>query len=524
MSNARGSRLAPGACLVAGLLVAWLTFHPEAARPFDFLDFGEFLPYLKRTSNAWEQVISVIKYNAAQSGRANLVPVLAAVFKWQVFHDWTPGWQLMRAAVMAVLMVQTYLLALRVGASRAGAVAAAAIFILAPATARGWVRITMGEPMGMIAVLALSLRAFSYQARERWGLDVVLFCLTSVFIILIKELMAPVMAWPLVIALTRHGATYRWPQLSRRNVVLVLATGLVSIATMAPLVLLYLNASSNALASQYGAAVQPAAGIIAIWLATLVPFSLAQDAPSAMWSLAVISFIGLVVVGWAVGLRHGDTSANARRMLPWLLLFPLIGAIAYSPWPAYEERYAFPYLIATALFIGLAVTWVLRPTVKPVRVLLAGCVPIAAIALTGAHAMAARADAVQRAADGVIASVHTSGATDSVLVATPRAIVPEWTGLGPSIARLAGATDRPWPTTRDIRCADVPSRLRDTPGVTVVAFFSLCRGEFISRRVVAVHFSRMDWSQWRLAPDSIRADVFATARDMVRSTAKERSK
>ena len=472
------------------------------------LDFGEFVPLLKATQGWWAQLAVVVDYNLTQHGRVNMVQVIAAVLKWRVFGNWTPGWQLAQAATMSGVIVLSLLLLRRLGATAFGAAVGASIFLFAPAAAPGWIRVTMAEPIAMIAVLALALRATRFQQRARWSRDVWWFALGTLFVLQTKELMAPALLIPLTLALsTQPDGSPSRPHWSRRNVILVVAVGIATIATLIPLAFIYLNASSNAFASQYGSGSQSFGGLIVIWLSTLVPFVVVPGRPSVMWAGAVAAFIGILASGWWIAFHDPADRSSARRIFAVSIAFPVLGALSYAPWPMYEERYSFPYLLGTCVLLGMSASYLQRRTKSGI---LAGCSAWAvmfAFGLGNAAAQASRADAAQRTVDRVVHTVAAQPGIDSIFVGTIGETTPAWIGIGPTLFRLAKATDRPWRPTRDVRCADIErlrgSRLR----VAFVAFASSC-GEVASPtfRLTANH-RFIDWTTWRVRSDSVQAYI-----------------
>lgn len=491
------------------IVIAWALYRPDRARPFDILDFGEFVPLLKGANGWWEQLKTLIRYSVDQHGRATLVQMLAVVMKWRLFGDWSIGWQLSQFALMVTVAIQSFVLVRRLGASAFGASLAASIFLFAPAASRGWVRLTMGEPIGMICLLALALRATGFQHRKDWSRDVWWFAGGCIFVILTKELMAPALLLPLGIALALQpdGSLTR-PEVTPRNVALVAVVAATSILTLAPLVAIQVSASSNALSSQYGSEMQSLGGMFAIWVTTFVPFNPVPAQPSLLWAIAATGLIGLVAAGWWLALHGRASPQNRRRLLLAAVLTPLLGVLSYAPWPAYEERYAFPYLIGPCLLLGLAATELQQSSRK--GIVIAALAWLACFVLGGsdAFAYASRAEAVQRAVDEVVETVASERDMDSVFVATDIVSVPPWTGLGQNLWRLADATDRPWPPLREIRCAEVAELRASRRRTLIVAFAAQCvRGPTPTYRIATPHKS-VDWRLWGVVVDSVRADVF----------------
>lgn len=502
------SRAASALFALAAILIIWTVYRPDRVRPLDFLDFGEFVPLLKLKQGWWAQLAAVVDYNLTQHGRVNIVQVIAAVLKWKVFGNWTPGWQLAQAATMGGVVVLSWLLLRRLGATAFGAAVGASIFLFAPAAARGWIRVTVAEPVGMIAVLGLALRATQFQQRARWTRDVWWFVLGTLFVLQTKELMAPALLIPLTLALTMqtNGFLSR-PQWSRRNVILVVAVGIATIVTLIPLAFVYLNASSIAFASQYGSGSQSLGGLIVIWLSTLVPFVVVPSRPSVMWAGAVTGFLGIIASGWWIASHNPAYRSNARRLFGGSIVIPLLGALAYAPWPLYEERYSFPYLVGACVLLGLSASYTQRELRGGLFAGATAWLFVFAFGLSNAAAQASRADATQRAVDRVVNTVATQPGLDSVLVGTIGESKPAWIGIGPTLFRLAEATDRPWQPTRDVRCVEVESLRESRSRLAIVAFASSC-GQIASPTLrLAERYRFIDWTTWEVRSDSVQAYV-----------------
>ena len=472
------------------------------------LDFGEFVPLVKGAQGWLAQLAAIVDYNLTQHGRVNIVQVIGAVLKWRVFGDWTPGWQLAQAATMGVVIVQSFILLRRLGATVFGAVVGASIFLVAPAAARGWIRVTMAEPVGMIAVLALALRGTGFQQRARWGPDVWWFAVGTIFVLQTKELMAPALLVPLSLALAmQSNGSLSLPRWSRRNVALVLAVGGATIATLIPLGFIYLNASTTAFASQYGSGSQSFAGLMVIWLSTLVPFVVVPGRPSVMWAAAITGFIGLIASGWWIASHDPVHRSYTLRLFAASIAIPLLGALSYAPWPMYEERYAFPYLLGACMLLGMSASYMQREGRRGLFAASAAWLCIFAFGLGNAAAQASRADAVQRAVDRVVNTVATQSGLDSVLVGTLAEAKPAWIGIGPTLFRLAKATDRPWQPTREVRCVEVESLRETRSRLAIVTFASACGPISSPTLSLSERYRFLDWTTWRVLSDSVQAYV-----------------
>jgi hypothetical protein len=245
--------------------------------------------------------------------------------------------------------------------------------------------------------------------------------------------------------------------------------------------------------------------VFANWIATLIPFGVDSYPGSLGWVLALLALTVLLASGWRIGFHDAQEGRRARCLLAVACLFPLCGALVYGPWRFYEARYAYPYLVGTAILLGMATTYLERwPAAIGRQTARVASIIVGVFAATGAWAAAGKADALQRAVDAVIETVHTANRADSVFVtAPPRPLGLEWTGVGPSMSRLARATDRPWPPVREIRCEDVRA---PAVNVVVVTLQSFCVGLPFSTHV-AHQFPVLNWAQWSLDHDSVYFDL-----------------
>jgi hypothetical protein len=508
-----GGGLAPAAALLLLALIAVVVYRPDVARPFDIRDFSEFLPIMAQGQSALERFDALATYYAGH-GRANLLQYAAIVLKWEVFGSWTPGWQWSRALVMAAVIVVCYLLLRRVGATRAGAAAGAAVFLVAPPAAEGWVRLAMAEPVATLLVLGLSLRALDFHRTGSWRREVVLQAAGAGAVLLLKEVLAPIVMVPIGLALFHRGgeAHARRGWLSRRNVALLIALGAVFLATFLLVLLVFLHRSGTAYASPYGSAWQHLDALPAIWLVSLLPFEPAPSRMNAGWALASVAFLMVVALGWRAAFAEPPAPIASRHRLRLLfagsLIVPVFGALVYLPWPAYQSFYTLPYLTAGAIVFGMALSALQRalPRSAMVAVVAAGLVLL--YGLSGAQVHAARSHAVQHATEAALVAVHRQqGSLDSVFVAAPGSAVTVWEGLPGALHRHGASTGRPWPPTFRVDCPRPDAAPAIARRTALVVFSTRCPGFTAARPVVLRVFRYFDWSRMRVAEDSVRVDV-----------------
>ena len=495
--------------IVVGVLVvlAWAIYRPDRTRPFHILDFSEFISLLESHANVFDRTLALVDYYATQ-GRFNVIAYAGIATKWTLMDWWSPGWQMLRALLMLTLFWLSFVLLRRLGASRLGGLIGASVFLFAPSASDGWVRLTMAEPLGAALVLAMSLLAIRYQASDRWQRDTLLMAAGAAALILTKELLAPLLLLPVVLALTlQSDGTFALPTRSRRNIALVLGVAAATLAAMAPVAWLYVRGGESAYASMYGRGMQSVGGVLAIWVSALVPFELAVFPTSVPWALAVVGFLGLVGAGWRIGFLTGSDTKGAPWLLAVALLVPLAGILAYIPNPWYARFYSIPLLTGTALLLGMAATYVHRLAFRGTAWAVGAWVTMSVFAAGSAWSFAERSDAEQRRNDRVISIIADSVDVDSVHFAGTRPPPYAWLGNGATMNRFAAATGRPWPLTRDLGCDEVRVELGSRPELVIVNLLSSCELRALEMKVVSQTYKRVDWPRLRLVDDSAHADI-----------------
>jgi hypothetical protein len=97
---------------------------------------------------------------------------------------------------------------------------------------------------------------------------------------------------------------------------------------------------------------------------------------------------------------------------------------------------------------------------------------------------------------------------DSVHLATNHNAALAWIGRGPTLHRMAGATERPWPPTTEIRCSEISTRLRSRNRSVIVAFATDCPLVNRGYADLVTDFRIMDWRAWRVRRDSVLARIY----------------
>jgi len=191
---------------LVGILIAALVYVPWTNAPFDILDFSEFLPFLHQHDSLWGRFEAFVAYYASR-GRLNLLSYLFITGKWSLFGDSAVGWQFARFGEMCIIVLAVYLFLRRLDLDRWGSAFGASLFVVAQSASPAWIRLTMGEPLGLLAIVCASLLATWYQGTSRWRAIGVMIAALLTASMLAKEMLVALVPFVLLLACSRntHG-------------------------------------------------------------------------------------------------------------------------------------------------------------------------------------------------------------------------------------------------------------------------------------------------------------------------------
>jgi hypothetical protein len=288
------------------------------------------------------------------------------------------------------------------------------------------------------------------------------------------------------------------------------AAALVSVLLAGtPVVLTMMRAAGDAYTTAFGRDLRSGGDLFANWLLGLLPLSPGTALPAYLIGLALITILALYAGGWALQLRAPDPT-RARLLLGVAVGFPLLGALTYLPWPAYNRFYSIPYLAGGAILAGVAVSEFTSRS-RPIRSLAIGSW-VALLLFGGADAAAqARRQAARQQINAEL--VRRVGATwtpsDTILVATDQETPAAWQGIGPTLERYGKALGHAMPTIQNAPCQAARDQARG--GTTGVLFFhSLCPLDAAGAGLART-YRILRLPSFRLETDSIRVD-FAIGR------------
>lgn len=496
--------------LLAGL--AFVLYEPMRHRPFEILDFSEFLPLLKAHDSWIERFLALAQYYVHDQGRTNILPYAAIALKWELFGSNVVAWQVARFLQMLVIAAAAYGLCRRLGAGRAGSGWASALLITGGSASDAWLRLTMGEPLGLMFLLGSLELAVRYQDTPSWHRRANGIALLLGAMVLCKETLAATIPCVLSIAACRHkDGTYEWPGWSLRTTGLAIRILVVMGALGVTIALVATTASREAFASQYGRLSPSIPSSLITFFLFLLPSRFGLD-PAGVSLPANLAFLALLVGGWWLRLRSRDSGSGTPILMGGLLLVPLAGAVVYAPWPVRELFYGLPFMIAPILLLALAITSLeqrARAVGASAQVLCAGILVLTSLQ---AHHLSQFRTARQEVNYDLMTILSSLRDQDSAFVALQSTFPEAWRGPGPALMRYGRAISPggTMPVVVNARCEEIPTILaadRTTTARAVVSYSNTCGPLPRPTRRISRHFRYYDPSRRSVMTTGLEADV-----------------
>jgi hypothetical protein len=497
----------------AGILgLAFFLYQPTRPRPFDILDFSEFLSLLT-AQNSWDdQLLALLRYYVRDQGRTNALPYVAITLKWGLFGPDVVAWQVARFVQMLMIVAGLHYLCRRLGASRAGASWGSAILVTGGSAADAWLRLTMGEPLGLMFLLGALGLAARYQEGATWSRPATAIALLLGGMLLCKETLIATVPLLIAVAVCRRAdGAYEWPGWSRRDTGLIARMLVVVLLLGTIIAIVAAGARKDAFAAQYGKLSPTLGSSLITFILFLLPSRIGLE-PTSVSLPANLAFLGAVGFGWCLRLRQDRAKGGARILLTGLLLVPLAGTLAYAPWPLRELFYGLPFMITPAVLLALAVTTAQQRGTPTSLVVQLSCAAIVLLSAFQAHHLSRFRTARQEVNYGLATLLTSLNGRDSGFVALQSTFAEAWRGPGPALMRYGRliAPDGSMPTVVNIRCEDLPQVLGGTPGWAsraVISYSNTCGPLPPPRQRIVRLFRYYDPLRLSAATGGLEADI-----------------
>lgn len=504
------SRRHPIALIVAYLVAiaaAAAMYQPWASTPFDIIDFSEFLPFLYQHDSIRERFAAFVSYFVNQ-GRFDLLSYLLIIWKWSFFGSNVVGWQVARFVEMCAIVVAVYLLLRRLGSERWGAAFGASLFIVAQTASQAWIRLTMGEPFGLLAIIGASLIATRYQTATRWRTSAAGIAILIALTLLAKEMLIVFVPFVLLLACTSDGSGGWQPiRLTKRNVWLAMLLGIGTLAVLIPVAVVALRASAGAYVSDYGTGAPSLDRLLYSLTVILMPVSgLLEPRLSFARLSANLILFAIVATGLLLLLSEPALKRKWSPLAVGALLLVAVGAVIYLPWPYFQNFYGLPFLLGPALLVALSITSIesLRPSWRWAAY--AGCVAIFVQGASYAAHDSRSAIAARRINRVLINDLAAHSTADSVVVAMRFLPSQPWQGRGPTLGRYATAVlpGQHIPEISDALCPATLPMLRQGVGNAILVTYSSQCGAFPApARSLRYYYTYLQWPTLTPRRDSL---------------------
>ena len=362
--------------VAVAVLFAWalVLFRPWIDAPFEFFDFGDFLPVLRAGDDFGERHRLLTDFYA-HHGRYLPLTLLYTNLKWTALGWNVEAWQWLNVALMTMNTALAYHVLRRIGASRLGAFAGAGGFVVFAGATSVWQRVHTSQAQGLPFVLGAALLALGYRTSARPVLRAVAAGGMVALAILVKETFVAVAPFICLLAACQEdGTPWHAPAIDRRTVGFVVSITVACIAAMAPIVAVKLNAPPDGYAAMYDPTSIDARAIVLKARTMLFP----MGDSIRRWMVDAV-FVTLIVAGFALRRRQGHARGD-RWLIATAISLPLAGGLLHLPWPGHGPHYASSYMLGPAMLLAIAVTGATR---TGGRTRAAACAALALLALYG---------------------------------------------------------------------------------------------------------------------------------------------
>jgi hypothetical protein len=496
-----------------GLVLALALYRPWEARPFDVLDFSEFLPLLSGDRSIGRSFGALSHYYVRDQGRLNVIGYAGVAMKWALFGADPAGWQFGRFALMCGVVVGMFMLLRVLGASLRAAAAGSALFIVGPVAAPAWVRLTMGEPLGVAFLVGAALVACRYQQSSHWRPAGVVIAALCACALLCKELLG--YALPLVLMLAwchTGGGRFAWPRASSRNLWVAgwVAAGAVVIAAV--VLAVAANAASGSIASDYGHVELSLIQYVYSLCIVLIPVWPLLYGWSLNGAYAYLAVAGAYLIVLQVGLglvRRTMGGAQFAMLLTMGLSSTLLGTLLYVPWPYFLAFYGLPMLIGTALLLAWSLTAIERSAGWKVWLAYGVVVVLLLNGAVESHRHARQAWARQRVNYELARVLPHEADVGAIYFAASNRTAQPWMGAGPTLRRYSLAIGAAaLPPAADVPCDTVAAwTARELSRAMVISNLHGCGPLREANYRFRSHFRYWEWPLLRSRRDSAGADV-----------------
>jgi hypothetical protein len=161
-------------------------------------------------------------------------------------------------------------------------------------------------------------------------------------------MLAATLLLPIALALLVPAGRRRYA-VPRRLRTLISAAFAGVIVAGVPVAIVAFRAKDDVYTADFGSTFRPPADVFAEWTLGITPFGVGSSFPPSLSGSALLLFVGLLVLGWVMRMRNSPDRGADKRLLVFALLFPLVGAATYLPWPSYNRFYAIPFLVGGAI-------------------------------------------------------------------------------------------------------------------------------------------------------------------------------
>jgi hypothetical protein len=506
-------RLRTAAAAVLLALLALALYQPWSARPFEIYDFSEFLPLLTGPHSFWGRFDALTRHYAGEHGRLNIFSYAGLAAKWSLFGASPRLWQCARALEMALIVAGVYFLFRRLALGRLPALAGASLFLFSGWVGEAWTRMTMGEPLGLLAALGALLLATTWRTAARPLRQVAAVGALMALAVLAKEMLIGILPLVWLVGLARRpDGRLGTPDLTGQARLWLVGSSLPALAALGAAFHVARGADSSGFTHLYGTAPSDLHGLVVLVAGPWLPQA-AEPGLAAFARPGNACFALLTLGGFWLAWRKGDQRPHLEWALLLALGLSLTYALLYAPWPQSYLYYAIPFALGPAYLFGIALQAIGAEERRGALGAFIGWGLLVLLTAPSTGEIASQAIAMQRVNGDLVHTIGRIPNADRLVVARVDPPLQPWMGAAATLRRYAlatgGAPSFP-AVTQDLGCAEGGSLLQQPLGRTLfVSYQRSCGGIGGASAHLASHYHalRVDWSGIRWTADSAAADL-----------------
>lgn len=328
--------------------------------------------------------------------------------------------------------------------------------------------------------------------------------------ILAKEMLVLWVPVVMLVGVTRDPSgklsTWRWDPTIRR---FLLLTAGCSVLAMVPILLVAAGYSSTGYAASYGSAAISTRRFLELLQRQVLPWPITGRGDAVTMLLVVVGALALVLGGMRASLSNPIWRRHALMALAVGIGLPILGTMAYLPWPLYQSFYGYPFLFGPALLLATSLSAIQVKSGRAARWANGATLLGLVLIIPEAARLASTTAAQQEIVTGLAAAVARARPVNPIVAAVAIPPMQPWQGTGPSLSRYAMATvpGLALPPARDVSCEEALRLLGGLEPVTLISLDNGCGAIPGAQTTIRTAYRYWRWEPPGFGVDTVRGTM-----------------